>query len=152
MSFSRPFALASLLSQEGRVVPVVEDDRLVVDVEDMRSDPVEELVVVGNHDHGAGEVAHECFEPANREYVQVVRRFVQEQDVWSARQHLSEQHAELEAARQRAERIPVDIPREPEAFENRGGPGFGGVPVVVLYEFLELAEAIGVEGLVRRCQ
>ena len=77
--------LVPFFLEERSVVPVIEDDRLVVDVEDVRGDPVEELVVVGNHNHGARKVAHERLEPTYREDVQVVRRLVQEQDVGCAR-------------------------------------------------------------------
>ena len=46
----------------------------------------------------------------------------------------------------------MDVCRKPETLEDSGGTGFGGVAVVVLHEFFELTEAIGVKGLVRRRQ
>src|SRR5690606_22111980 len=62
-----PLPLRFLVLQELRVVAVIERDRLVVDVEDLRRDVVEEPVVVGDDDRGSGEPLEKLLEPADRQ-------------------------------------------------------------------------------------
>ena len=47
----------------------------------------------------------ELLEPADREDVEVVGRLVEEEHVGPAEEHLREEHAQLEAARERRERL-----------------------------------------------
>jgi hypothetical protein len=98
---------------------------------------------------GPGELLEELLEPADREDVQVVGRLVEQQHVGRAGEHLRQQHAQLEAAGERGERLAVHLGGEPEPLEDRGGARLGGVAVVPLDRLLQLGEAVGVEVLVR---
>ena len=147
ISFSRRSRSPTLGLQEGGVVPGVELHRLVVDVEDAGRHVVEEPVVVGDHHQHPREVAQPGLQPADGEDVQVVGRLVQEQGVGVAGQHLRQQHAQPEAAREGRQGIVVHPRRQAQALEDGRRPGFGGVAVEALGPGLELGEAVGVEAL-----
>ena len=71
----------------------VGDDRLVIDVGDVRAHRVQKVAVVRDHDQGAV-VAHEEFpKPVNRVEVEVVRRFVEQQRLGMSEKRLRQQHA-----------------------------------------------------------
>src|ERR1019366_4534573 len=92
-----------LLDRERPVVPRVRGDRPVVDVEDVRRDGVEEALVVRDDERAALVAAQELLEPANRQDVEVVGGLVEEEDVRAAEEHLREEDAKFEAARERRE-------------------------------------------------
>jgi hypothetical protein len=58
--------------------------------QDVRGDAVEEPAVVRNHDHAAREREQRLFERAQRVHVQIVRRFVEQQQVAVLLQQLGE--------------------------------------------------------------
>jgi hypothetical protein len=120
ISFSRRSRLEPSVLHERRVVAVVQRHGGVVHVQDVRGDVVEEAVVVRDHDHRAGETPQELLEPADRQDVQVVGRLVEQQHVGRACQHLRQQHAQLEAAGQRGERLPVHLGGQAETLEDGG--------------------------------
>ena len=93
-----------LLLDEVRVVARVDDDGAVVDVEDVRRDAVEELLVVGDDERASLVAGEELLEPADAEDVEVVGRLVEQEHVRPAEEHLRQQDAQLEPARERAER------------------------------------------------
>src|SRR6185436_12004814 len=80
----------------------IRDDRLVVDVGDVRADVVEEMPVVRNHDQRAFVPAEKVLEPVDRVEVQVVGRLVEQQRRRVAVERLGEQDPDLLAALQLA--------------------------------------------------
>ena len=132
--------IAAFSRDERRVVAGVERDRAVVDVEDVGGDVVEEALVVGDDDRAALVAGEELLEPADREDVEVVRRLVEEEHVGPAEEHLREQDAQLEAARERRERLPVRRDRDAEALEDRARARLERVAVVGADDVLELGE------------
>ncbi len=110
----------------------------------MRGDVVEEALVVRNHERDAAVPGEELLEPADRENVEVVGGLVEEQRVGAADEHLRQEHAELEAARERRERQPVRRDRNAEPLEHRGGPRLERVPVEVRERHLDVGEPAGV--------
>ena len=80
----------------------VGDDRLVVDVGDVRADRVEEVAVVRDDDQRAVVADQEVAQPVDRVEVEVVGRLVEQQRLRLAEQRLREQHADLLAALQLA--------------------------------------------------
>ena len=76
----------------------VGDDRLVVDVRDVRADRVQEVAVVRDGDQHALVLVEEVLEPADRVEVEVVGGLVEQQRLGLAEQRLREQHAQLVAA------------------------------------------------------
>ena len=145
-----PLADGGLLLDERRVVAGVERDGPVVDVEDVRRDVVEEALVVRDDDGAALVRAEELLEPADREDVEVVGRLVEQQHVRPADEHLREQHAELEPARERGEGLAVRRRRDAEALEDGAGARLQGVAVVDADAVLELGEVAGIAGPVDR--
>ena len=137
-------ARGRLLDHERRVVAGVLGDGPVVDVEDVGGDVVEEALVVRDDERHAAVAGEELLQPADREDVEVVGRLVEQQRVGAAEEHLREQDAQLEAARQRRERPPVRRDGDAEALEDRGGARLERVAVEVLERLLEIGEARGV--------
>ena len=70
-----------LLLEPARVVAFPRDAVPAVELEDPARDVVEEVPVVGDRDDGAVVLLEVAFEPRNRLRVEVVRRFVEEQQV-----------------------------------------------------------------------
>ncbi len=84
-----------LLFQVGRVVALVGDAPATVELEDPAGHVVQEVSVVGDHQHRTGIFAKMLFQPSDRFCVEVVRRFVEEQQVGLRQQQLAERHPAL---------------------------------------------------------
>ncbi len=125
----------------------IRDDRLVVDVGDMRADRVQEMPVVRDDDQRALVTVEELFEPVNRVEVEVVRGLVEQQRFGMTEKRLREQHAHLLAALQLGHLSSVQLIRDVETLKQNRGVALGGVAVFFADDALELAEAHA--GLVR---
>lgn len=68
----------------------VGDDRLVVNVGDVRANAVQKMPVVRNRDDDAVVDVQESLQPVNRIQVEVVRRFVEQQGLRMAEQSLGQ--------------------------------------------------------------
>ncbi len=86
--------------QPAGIVAFVRDARAAVEFENPAGDVVEEVTVVGDRHHGAGEVVEEALQPGHRVGVQVVGRFVQQQHVRCGQQQAAQCDAALFAAGQ----------------------------------------------------
>ena len=103
-ALSRLDARADLRLRQHHVVVAagVGDDRLVVDVGDVRADRVQEVAIVRDDDQRAVVADEELAQPVDRVEVEVVRRLVEQQRLRMAEQRLRQQHAHLLAALQLA--------------------------------------------------
>ena len=86
--------------QPAGVVALVGDAMAAVEFENPAGDVVEEVTVVGNRHHGAGEIVQEALQPGHRIGIQVVGRFVQQQHVGRRQQQAAQRHAALLATGQ----------------------------------------------------
>ena len=68
--------------------------------EHMGRDPVEKPAIVGDHDHAPGKIFQRFFERAQRVHIQVIGRFVEQQNVGAFLQHLRQMDAIALATRQ----------------------------------------------------
>ena len=93
-----------LLLEPGGIAAVIGDARAAIELERPFGDVVEEIAVVGDHDHGAGIVAQMMLEPGHAFRVEMVGRLVEQQDVGLGEQQLAQRHAALLAAGQRLDR------------------------------------------------
>ena len=75
----------------GNAGPAIELERPFGDV-------VEEVAVMGDHDHGAGIVAQMMLEPGDAFGIEMVGRLVEQEDVGLRQQQPAERHAALLAA------------------------------------------------------
>ena len=131
-------------------------DLAVVDVSDLGADLIQEIPVVGHHDHGVVKVDKELLQPGDGVQVQVVGGLVQKQDVRIAKEGLSQQHLYLLRAFQVLHHLVVKLRPDAKAVEKRSGVGLR-LPAVHGGEFrLQLAcldpvligeILLGVEGL-----
>ena len=92
-----------LLHQPLGVVALPRDAAAAVEFEDPLGGVVEEVAVVGDGDHGAGEADEELLQPLDRFGVEVVGRFVEQQHVRFFEQQLGQCHTALFAAGQVAD-------------------------------------------------
>ncbi len=92
-------ALALLLQPRG-VVALERVAAAALDLENPVGDVLEEVAVMGHHQHGAGIVAQGLFQPGHALRVQMVGRLVQQQHVGLFQQQAAQRHAPLLAARQ----------------------------------------------------
>ncbi len=123
---------------------MVERHRLVVDVEHVRHDVVEEPLIVGDDDRAPGIRGEELLEPADRDDVEVVGRLVEEEHVGPPEEHLREQDAQLEPARERLERALVVLGLDPEPLEDLARARLERPAVVEAQHLLELGRALRV--------
>ncbi|MNS33755.1 hypothetical protein D3C72_658730 [compost metagenome] len=135
------FGLAGLV---GREVAREGHQPAPVQFDDAGGHAVQEGAIVGNQQHAAPEADQQVFEPADGGDVEVVGRFVEQQDVRLGHQPLRQRHALLQAAGQR---IHAHVRIQAEAGQ-RGfhagaqRPGVGGV------QFGLYAMQLGQRGLV----
>ena len=85
------------------VVAGVDGDLAVVDFGNPGDDAVHELAVVGGHEQGGRQALEETLEPDDRFDVEVVGRFVHQQDVWPAEQDPGHGDPHLPSTRQVAD-------------------------------------------------
>ena len=109
------------------VVAAVADELGVVDVQRDAGDGVEELTVVADHDQRALVALEPGFEPDQGIQVQVVGRFVEEQDVGRAHQGAGQLQAHAPAAGEAVDRVVQFGNLEAEAEDQRLGARFGVV-------------------------
>jgi len=94
---------------------------------------------VGDDDHRRITIVQHIFQPANGIDVEVVGRFVEQQDVRVGEQRLAEQHAQLPAGSDFAHRAVVLFGGDTNAQQQLASAGFGGVAIV----FTDLAFELG---------
>lgn len=113
--------LFNALSFKGGVVAGVAADGLVLDGPDRRDGAVEKLAVVRNDDDGRLDAPKPVFEPDERVDVEMVRRFVKEQQVGRTHQRPGERDAVAPAARKVVDGTLEVALAKAEARENRAG-------------------------------
>jgi hypothetical protein len=92
---------------------------------------VQEVAVVGDDDHRGVALVEHLLQPADGVDVEVVGRFVEQQDVRVGEQGLGQQHAQLPARRDFAHRAVVLLGGDADAVQQLAGAGLGGVAVVL---------------------
>ena len=90
---------------EGAVVAAVAGELAVFDVQGDVGHGVEKLAVVADHQHGAGVFFQPGFQPHQRVEVEVVGRFVEQQQVGRAHQRARELQAHAPAAGKAVDRL-----------------------------------------------
>ena len=95
-----------LAFEEGGVVALVGEERPLREFHDAVGDPVEEVAVVRDEQTGAGIVLEEAFEPFDGLHVEMVGRFVEDEQVRLGQQGAAERDAAFFPAREIA-RQPV---------------------------------------------
>jgi hypothetical protein len=145
---------ASFCSSQARVVALPRDAVAAVEFEDPLGGVVEEVAVVGDGDHGAGEAQQELFQPFDRFGVEVVGRLVQQQHVGLGQQQLAQRDAALLAAGELAD---LGVPgrqaqRVGGDFQLGLGVGAGGgddgfQPRLFLGQLVEVGAFLGVGGV-----
>ena len=130
-----------LLQHHVVVAAGVGDDRLVVDVCNVGAHRVQKVTVVRDGDDGAVVPVEKVFEPVDRFEIKVVRRLVQQQRLWVAKERLREQHTHLLSALQLTHLALVNLIGDIEPLQQDGRVGFGLVAVFVADDALQLAQA-----------
>src|SRR6476646_1552368 len=87
-----------LLLEPGGVAAVIGNAGAPIKLECPLGDVVEEVAVVGDHDHGAGLIAQMMLEPSHALRIELVGGLIEQKDVWLRQQQTAERHATLLAA------------------------------------------------------
>ena len=101
------FVLIRLCLQVARVASAEAADMVVLQVDDPRRRCVQEIAVMGNHEDPALVRAQVVFEPLEHAHVEVIRRFIEEQEVRMAHEGGSEIDTDLLPA---GESMDVSVP------------------------------------------
>ncbi len=94
------FEALGFLLEIGRVIALVREIFAAIDFEDPADDVVEEIAIVGDHQHRAGIFLEMIFEPLDALGIQMVGRFVKEQDRRLLDQQAGERDTALLTARE----------------------------------------------------
>jgi len=109
------------------VVTTVNVDFAVVDIASVRADCVQEVTVMAHHDNNVFETFEVIFEPADGFQVQVVRRFIEQENVRVAEQGLCQEHANLLATVEVRHQVVMEFFGNAEALEEHCCVGVGFV-------------------------
>ena len=112
------------------VIAGVEGEGAVIKVCHVGADLVEKVAVVADDDHGAVAFVEHVFEPADGVDVEVVGRFIEQQDVRIGEQRLRQQYAQFPARGDFAHQPLVQRGFNAYAEQQFTGARFGGVAVV----------------------
>lgn len=118
-------------------------------MEDIVHDIVEQVAFMADDDHGAAIGFQEILQPERGFEIEMVRWFVEQQQVGVGEEQRSERHAHFPAARIAVERTPLHFVVEAEAHEDAGGAGRRGIGVDRRQPLIDMAQAIGVFGMLR---
>ena len=86
-------------AREGVIAAGIQDQLAVFEMQDMAYRAVQKVAVVADDDDGMGIARQIAFQPQRPFKVQIVGRFVQQQQVWLGKQHPCQRHAHPPAAR-----------------------------------------------------
>ena len=114
------------LALEGAVVAGVLEHRLLFDMNDFIHHRVEEVAVVGDQNQSALIALEPLLQPNNRIEIEVVSRFIEQQQVRAADQRLRQVEAHTPAAGEVADRAFQLFIAEAQAVQQAGGAGANG--------------------------
>ena len=106
------------------IVSGVELDLTVVDVRNLGADLVQEITVMGNHDHRIFKIDQKFLQPCDGVQVQMVGRLVQQQDIRVAEQCLRQQHLDFLRTGQVPHGFVMKLRIDPQAVQQGGSVGF----------------------------
>ena len=109
------------------VVARVDLDGAEVQIGHVGTDLIQEMAVVRDDDDGGVALVQHVFQPADGVDVEVVGRFVEQQDVGAGEQRLRQQHAQLEARRDLAHGAVVLFGGDADAEQQLAGARLGVV-------------------------
>ena len=120
------------------VVARVDAQLAVIQIRHVGADGVQEVTVVRDDDHGAFTIVEHLLQPADGVDVQVVGRFVQQQDVGVGEQRLCQQHPQFPARGHFAHGAVVQLDGDAGTQQQLAGAGFGGIAVVFCDQAFQL--------------
>ncbi|CCK06173.1 hypothetical protein BN128_4502 [Cronobacter sakazakii 696] len=126
------------------VVARINAQLAVIEIRHVGADHVQEVTVVRNDNHGAVAIVQRLLQPANGVDVQVVRRFVEQQDIRVREQRLRQQHTQLPARSDFAHRAVVLLQRNADAQQQLTRAGFRAVAVHFAIFHFEIGHFIAV--------
>ena len=112
------------------VIARIDLQLLEVEIRDVRAHLVQEMPVVADDDHGGIVVVERAFQPADRIDVQIVGRFIEQQNVRPGEQRLGEQHPQLQSRGHFAHGTVVPLFRNSGIRQNGAGARLGVVAAI----------------------
>ncbi len=118
------FARFRLLTGERFVIARVEGSFCIFDVKNFRGDAIQKIAVMGHDDQRFRIGTEMIFEPKKRVCVKMIRRFVENEQVWLDEEQTHEREARAFAAGQRADALGLLRFRKAEACQHGADTGF----------------------------
>src|ERR1700688_2974095 len=124
----------------------VSDDRLVIDVGDVRAHAVDKMAIVRDHNQHSLILIEKILQPVDGIEIEVVGRFVEQQCLWMPKQRLRQQHTNFLSARKLRHFPLVLRVWNVEALQENGSIALRGVTVFFADDTFKFAElhAIGI--------
>ena len=127
--------------------PGVSDDPAAVEEGDRLHRAVQQAAVVRDQQRGAGEAGEPRLQPQRGLQVEMVGRFVEQQQVGVGEQRGRQRHAHAPAAGEFLDRARLRGLVEAEAGEDGGGAGRGRIGADRAQAFVDLGQAVGFGGV-----
>ena len=108
---------------------------------------VQQVAFMADHDHHRRIALQEVFQPQRRFQIQVVRRFVEQQQVRLRKQQRRQRHAHFPAARKTVERTALHFFVKAKTHQYARRARRGGIGIDGDQPFVHLGHAVGVQPL-----
>ncbi len=134
------------LALELIVAAGIERQLAVLQMEDVVGNVVEEVALVARHHQRRAVGAEELLEPDHQFKIEMVRRFVEQQQIGLGKKQRRQGRAHAPAAGERRQRPMLRRLVKAQAREDAARPGRGGVAVDRLDAIVDVADALGIAG------
>ena len=124
----------------------IERQLAVIEMQDRAHGPVQQPAIVRDDQHGMGVALQVAFQPERAFEIEVVGRFVEQQDVGLREQHTRQRHAHPPAAREGGAGHVLFGLGKAQALEDRAGAALGGPGVDIGETGLDVGNAGGIGG------
>ncbi len=131
-----------LLAFELVVAAAIEGKLLLVEMDDRIDGVVEHVAVVADDDDRVRITPHIILQPERAFEVEIVGRFVEQQQIGFGEEHRGERHAHTPAAGEGRGGPELGFLREAEASENAGGARFGRMGVDIDETHLDVGDPV----------
>ena len=116
-------------------------------MQDMVDDIVQQIAFMADHHHHRRIAFEEIFQPQGRFQIQVVRRFIKQQQIRLRKQQRRQRHAHFPTTREAVERLPLIFLVKAKADQYPRSPRRRGVGVNRDQAFMHFGHAVGVKPL-----
>ena len=89
------------LLRKSRVVAAVHSRLMVLNLNNLGNNTIQKIPVMGNNDHGTLIILQKCLQPGNRLHIQMIRRFIQQNNIRFRQKQTSQGNSRFLSSRER---------------------------------------------------